>query len=132
MLIDSFNALGGETWQASLAGSSAEKEEDDATFLNKYAYLDPREEKDGDVEAEGEEEEGHGKENAPYKHVKGKKGKKAKSKKKRAKQPINKTPEPSFQNIPLESYRIIEEESTITNYLIAVYNLIQELTNLRG
>lgn len=58
---------------------------------------------------------------------KGKKGKRGKAKRK-PKQPI----EASLDEVPLESYRIIEDESgTITDYLMAVYSCVREWIELR-
>ncbi|KUJ19339.1 uncharacterized protein LY89DRAFT_731741 [Mollisia scopiformis] len=61
------------------------------------------------------------------KKKKGKKGKKVKGK---AKAPIQ---EASLDDVPLESYRIIEgQEGLVTDYLMAVYSVASQWVELRG
>jgi len=134
-LMEAFKALGGETWKTNLgvAGPAVpETEEDDYAFVNKYAYLGSKDGPTQDEEDEDEEAQaGTAKENISFTRAKGKKGKKGKGKKRRAKQVVQQAPQPTFQDVPLESYRIIDEQSTVTDYLLAVYSILQEMIDLR-
>lgn len=59
---------------------------------------------------------------------KGKKGKRGKKKQQKATQPAKE----SLDDVPLESYRIIQdEEGIITDYLMAVFDLVREWVDLR-
>ena len=141
-LVEAFNILGGETWTKHARDSAVVEgeDDDDAAFMNKYAALEIKSTTAGDADEphehdEGDEDGAELKENtAPTQtHKKGKKGKKGKGKKK-AGRSVHKTPprpEPTFQDIPLESYKIVDEKSTMTDYLLAVYSLVRELGDLR-
>ncbi|KAI5779937.1 hypothetical protein DFH27DRAFT_618295 [Peziza echinospora] len=145
-LAEAFNALGGEAWrQRAKDASASEGEDDDVAFMNKYASLSlgttgaaagsgGEEEEDDDDDGDGDGPEL--KENVAPAHrhsKKGKKGKKGKGKKKggRSVHKAPPPPEPTFEDIPLESYKIIDEKSTVTDYLLAVHSIIQELVDLR-
>lgn len=142
-LVEAFHALGGETWKkdhATAGGEVLEEEEeadddDDIAFTNRYASLDTTyggEKDEEEEEMDGEGETSQAKENKPPTRGRGKKGKKGKGKRKAAKGAKKLAqPEPSFQDVPLESYRIVDEQTTVTDYLLAVYTIIREMTSLR-
>jgi len=148
-LIEAFEALGGREWESeSKAQKSVQEDEDDAIFANKFSTLDVHESKDND-ELELEQEDEDDEDNVPGSEVhaavaalrsvgpkksagKGKKGKRGKyGKKAKSKKPA--TIEVSLDDIPLESYRIIDSEDggLITDYLIAVYSLVEQWVKLR-
>jgi hypothetical protein len=148
-LIEAFEALGGREWESeSKAQKSVQEDEDDVIFANKFSTLDVHESKDND-ELELEQEDEDDEYNVPGSEVhaavaalrsvgpkksagKGKKGKRGKyGKKAKSKKPA--TIEVSLDDIPLESYRIIDSEGggLITDYLIAVYSLVEQWVKLR-
>jgi hypothetical protein len=134
-LTGAFEALGGEEWAATPKSETSNPNEDDiheVLFMNKFSTLglDGRSDREtGKDDVEGESESNGGPKrpinNSTAKGKKGKRGNKAKGKKSAVKQA-------SFDDIPLESYRIIEDESgLITDYLMAVYSLVTEWIELR-
>jgi hypothetical protein len=123
-LARAFSALGGDAW---LAGRKdrpelASGEEDEEVILsNKFTGLNFNEE--GDEDEEGEDQDN------PEPVVRArpqKKGKRAKGKRKLV------DDEELFDGVPLESYRIIENDAGLaTDYLLAVLSSFQEWTDLR-
>jgi hypothetical protein len=139
-LTEAFEALGGEAWaskQKSEAETPDEEDVDEVIFANKFSALGLDAPKDGE-EAEdtvggGSDEPSIGtspvrpKKNSTRKVKKGKRGKRAKRK------PKPSVKEPSLDEVPLESYRIIDDESgIITDYLMAVFSLVKQWIELRS
>ncbi|KZF19909.1 hypothetical protein L228DRAFT_256894 [Xylona heveae TC161] len=140
-LTEAFNALGGEKWasvQKNHSGGADEEDEEEVIFANKFSALHLRGQVEG-KEDDGEEvEDETGETFGPAEPVrpkkkstgKGKKGKRGKKSKGKSKQTTAKGP--SLDEIPLESYRIIEDEhGLVTDYLMAVYSLVQQWMELR-
>ncbi|CAM1507975.1 Fc.00g048230.m01.CDS01 [Cosmosporella sp. VM-42] len=137
-LTKAFNILGGEAWlSGKMPDATNNDDEDDietVIFANKFRGLSVEGEQEGDAGSEDENNlvpqpvQGPRKVRPKGKSKKGKKGKKPKKKQKSA---ISK--EGSLDDVPLESYRIIEDEGgIITDYLIAVYTAVKEWISLRG
>lgn len=139
-LTQAFKALGGDSWKAG-KNSQPEVSDEDAEqviFANKFSTLSLGSETNTEGEevdeSASEEEEieaaaistagntaKRSKKKAPKKGKKGKKGRKPKT-----------ANAPDLQDVPLESYRIIEDETgTVTDYLMAVYSLAQQMMELR-
>ncbi|KAL7621943.1 hypothetical protein AAE478_007443 [Parahypoxylon ruwenzoriense] len=144
-LAEAFEALGGAAWaeKYKLAGPPPDDQADleQVLFANKFAVLSL----DGDTVLEDEGASNDGTDLEPQQHQaaqrrqqkkssgKGKKGKHGKNANKKKKQnpPAAKTQ--SLDDVPVESYRIIQdEEGIITDYLMAVYALVQEWAGLRA
>lgn len=135
-LQQAFEVLGGKQWEASQDGQRADITDDaeaeikQALFSNKFSKL----------EINGEQDESDGEDPPPaapaaldqQQRRKSGKNKKVKGKKKTKKQ---QRPAPNghdLENVPIESYRIIEGEGqTVTDYLMAVDALVQEWCDLR-
>lgn len=137
MLKDAFEILGGKEWRTNrkmeLDQEEGEEEEDDDAWVNRYAKLGAS---DGPVEEgdNGEEEgpEPSGEENTPTPNKRGKAKGKGKGKKGKKKLVKEQQPEPTFvKTLPLESYKIIDGDGLVTEYLIAIYNIMQEMVDLR-
>lgn len=135
-LQQAFEVLGGKQWESSQDGQRADTAEDaedeikQALFSNKFSKL----------VVNGEQDESDGEDPPPaaqaalHQQQRRKTGnnKKVKGKKKTKKQEKPAPNVPELEDVPLESYRIIEGESgTVTEYLIAVYALDQEWCDLR-
>ncbi|RDL37370.1 uncharacterized protein BP5553_04803 [Venustampulla echinocandica] len=137
-LTEAFETVGGQVWaskQTSDAETLNEEDVDEVIFTNKFSALGIDGSND---EQEAEDAVGGGpdgrsmgastlpKKKSTAKGKKGKRGKKAGGKSKSA------VKEASIDEVPLESYRIIEDESgPITDYLIVVYSLVKQWTELR-
>jgi hypothetical protein len=138
-LIEAFEALGGDEWvskQKSETESADEEDFEEIVFTNQFSTLGLNGSNDGNDEDDvddGDSDEPstsasqvRPKKKATGKGKKGKRGKKARGK------PKPGVKEPSLDEVPLESYRIIEDESGIvTDYLLAVYSLIEQWVDLR-
>lgn len=142
-----FRALGGEAWKSGQRADSdgAEDDIEQVVFSNKFAALNLATSKEqeadvGDSSDEGSEAGGQSTAAAPQRRKqnkpsgKGKKGKgkeKAKGKQQQPPPPAN---EPSLDDVPLESYRIIESGGggLVTDYLMAVYDVVSEWASLRS
>ena len=133
--------MGGKVWAAKqkLETENADEEDlDEVIFKNLFSALNI------DGNSDGEEEEENGGEGGsnehptgastarprrqprPGKGKKGKRGKKVRGKPKPAK-------EASLEDVPLESYRIVEDESGLmTDYLMAIYSLVRQWIELRN
>jgi hypothetical protein len=138
-LTEAFKALGGDLWisrQKTETEGTDEEDEDEVIFANKFSALNL----DGEMKGEDEEEEAEGeteeisvatapvrpKKKSTNKGKKGKRGRKPKGKGNHA------AKEPRLDEVPLESYRIIEDETElVTDYLMAVYSLVTQWVDLR-
>lgn len=155
-LVEAFEALGGAEWTKerdanaareekereskakSNASESRKYEEDEleeALFSNKFAALDI-DDSDDDVEsgsdADQGQEQAHKRRQQRRTGGKGKKGKGGGKKKKKTTHHPQPPRATTMGDIPVESYRITQdEEGKITDYLIAVYALFQEICSLR-
>ncbi|KPI45656.1 uncharacterized protein AB675_708 [Cyphellophora attinorum] len=137
-LTKAFNALGGKSL-TSPAGSIGTKDEqdgdvDDATFENQFSAIRISGDSDGgndtDVPSETESAPRVGLQRRRGKG-KGKKGKRAKKSKTKASSKTN--TEASLAEIPIESYRIIDDtDGIISEYLLAVYAVTREWSELRS
>ncbi|KAK3950745.1 hypothetical protein QBC32DRAFT_345699 [Pseudoneurospora amorphoporcata] len=143
-LKESFDALGGQNWKPDssfdeagfLADTEHAKEELDRLLANRFGALEIH----GSAEAnDASDQEGpqevdinlprQRKQAKPGKGKKGKKGKAKKSSKAKAAPPK----EESLEGVPLESYRIIQDQDgIITDYLMAVYDLLKQCMILRS
>ena len=132
-LTEAFKALGGEEWVSTSKSETSNPDEEDldeVSFTNKFSTLGIDGPSDGEEGEDAIEGESNGRPKRPAKDstAKGKKGKRRK--KAKGKTPTVK--EANFNDIPLESYRIIEDENgLITDYLMAVYSLVKEWIELR-
>lgn len=136
-LTEAFEALGGASWESTDASAMEGKASADVEFQNQFSALSLG--SAGGVEGENEDEddsEAGGaqttqtrarKQPRPGKGKKGKRGKKAKSK-----GATSIPTEAAMADIPIESYRIIEDgEGLVTDYLMAVHAVIGEWMDLR-
>lgn len=138
-LTEAFIELGGETWastQKSEATKPDEENVEEVIFSNAFSALDLTGHSAGEVLDDSDEAGSNGsskhesslrqKKKSTRKRKKGKRGKKTKGKARAA------VKEPSLDKVPLESYRIIDEDTgLVTDYLMAVYSLFSELIDLR-
>ena len=136
-LTEAFEVLGGKTWaseQKSENKTADEEDIDDVIFTNTFSALNLGVSNNVDEEEDAESDDlgpsivplARPKKKSTGKGKKGKGGKKSKAKKKQV------VKEASIDEVPLESYRIIEDESgTITDYLMAVYSLVKQWVELR-
>jgi hypothetical protein len=143
-LTEAFEALGGEVWtskQKSGTDNPDEEDADEIIFTNQFSALglggsDNGEEVEDTVEGGSD---GRSRDVPPVRlgkksTGKGKKGKgkKGKGRKRAEGKPKSAAKETSIDEVPLESYRIIEDESgLVTDYLIAVYSLVTQWVELR-
>ncbi|KAK7417729.1 hypothetical protein QQX98_004385 [Neonectria punicea] len=144
-LTKSFNILGGKAWESNKNAQARvhEQEEDinQIIFGNRFGAL-KIEEQEGNSSDEDDGFKVTEQSSAPQKAVakktsaRGKKRKKSKKPKKPKKPKKGKAPsnvkEPSLDDVPFESIKIIESQGgLITNYLIAVYSAVKEWADLR-
>lgn len=162
VLSEGFKLLGSDAWlegrKSKASGApnrSTESEEDDdiedVLFSNKFAALKlgtataAGQEQEGDENDEGDDDEDGSAVQQPKatqqrrhqsKPGKGKKGKKAGGKKrgnKQARLPAAAKKTAIIEDIPVESYRIIQDtQGIVTMYLMANYTLAREWITLRG
>jgi hypothetical protein len=145
-LTEAFNTLGGETWQSEKRGESDAPDEDvdQVIFTTAFSTLsldsntkEGRQDVDGD---DGDDEDadiaeqatatatGRSKQKPTKKRKKHGRGRKPRAKGKT----VDTASSPDLQEVPLESYRVIEDEAGIvTDYLMAVYSLTRQLIELR-
>lgn len=135
-LQQAFEVLGGKEWESSQdgqrldTGDDAEDEIKQSLFSNRFSKLDV----DGEQVESDEEDPVSSAQAAPKQQHRRKTGKskKMKGKKKMKKQHKSAPNGPDLEDVPLKDYRIIEDESgTATEYLMAVYALVQEWCDLR-
>ncbi|KAI1821615.1 hypothetical protein F4861DRAFT_518110 [Xylaria intraflava] len=145
-LVEAFEALGGAAWAArcKAEGSPPDDEADleQALFVNKFAVLSvdgatlPEDDGAADDGSEPEPQQQQASQGRQQQKKKSSgKGKKAKHGKKahKKKQPSPAAKTQSLDDVPVESYRIIQdEEGILTDYLMAVYALVREWTGLRA
>jgi len=145
-LTEAFEALGGNTWKSTTSqfdsesdSLPSEKEDLDQLLLsNKFKALDLEgsdetsqnsDSEDPDNEAERRAAPRRRQQAKPGKGKKGKRGKK--TKKKAPRTPA--LPDASLDDIPLESFGIIQdEEGNTIDYLMAIYGLVQQWASLRA
>ncbi|EPS39533.1 hypothetical protein H072_6698 [Dactylellina haptotyla CBS 200.50] len=129
-LTEAFEALRGKPLAE---GNDSEKNEEtekleDVIFANKFSFLSMQGQEEAEEDDDEEDTSTVKKENR--RPAKGKKGKKGKGKGRGKPKPAEKGA--SLDDIPLESYRIIEDASgEVTEYLMAVYSIITQWTTLR-
>ncbi|KAE8454217.1 hypothetical protein EG329_005142 [Mollisiaceae sp. DMI_Dod_QoI] len=132
-----FEVLGGKSWiseQQSETIRSDEEDSDDVIFANKFSNLNTGEASDDEEEEDADDADGHSKPAQPARQTKPrgkkKKGKKGKKGKGKSKTPVKQA---SLEDVPLESYRIIEDgDGLVTDYLMAVYSLATQWIELRS
>ncbi|KAL2063798.1 hypothetical protein VTL71DRAFT_5603 [Oculimacula yallundae] len=135
VLTEAFEALGGLKWASSKhhqPDAAVDETLDEDLFRNQFSSLDLGENGDMDAEAGGEAESTSVsntiKVSAKSKS-RGKRGGNSKKGKKKEKPPV---PQQSLDNVPFESYRIIESEDGLrTDYLMAVQSVFEEWIKLR-
>lgn len=130
-LTNAFNDLGGDSWLSKQKNHPDEPNGDEAetVFVNAFSTLNMDDSEEKQDEDEDEEEEAEqattpaavrsSKKKPVKKGKKGRRGRKPKGKSKTA------VPAPTgLDQVPLESYRIIEDDTgIITDYLMATYSL---------
>ncbi|KAK6360048.1 hypothetical protein TWF696_001167 [Orbilia brochopaga] len=157
VLTEAFHALGGKAWMDNRNpgdGGLADSEIEDAILTNKFSTLSlndlggragqREQDKEGDSEPEGDNEPGEAplteasanvpstSRKTPAKRSGGKKGKKKKTKGKKKANLTSNTSELNIYDVPLESYRIIQDDAgVITDYLMAVYAIVHQWVELR-
>ncbi|GAP86992.1 hypothetical protein SAMD00023353_2401490 [Rosellinia necatrix] len=149
-LVEAFNALGGAAWaeRCRLEGSAPGDALDDQAgleqvlFDNKFAALSiggdtaPEDADACDDESDPASQQhpasaSQGRQQRKKSSGKGKKAKHGKKANKKKQQPPAARAQ-SLDDVPVESYRIIQdEEGIVTDYLMAVYALVQEWASLR-
>ncbi|KAE9368958.1 hypothetical protein N431DRAFT_382769 [Stipitochalara longipes BDJ] len=149
-LSSAFKALGGEEWKLRCKSDSrkpktsgpgeaesedeGERNEDEVIFANKFAALNVGDANTGEEDDEEEDEEVPSEAGVSRPRPRKSGGKKKKGKGRRGKKSTGKKPsvEANIDNISLESFRIIEDENgERTEYLMAVYSLVQQWVELR-
>lgn len=143
-LKESFDVLGGQDWKPDssfdeadlLADTEHAKEELDRLLANRFGALEihgsPEADEASDQEGTQEIDMNLPRRWKQARPGKGKKGKKGKAKK-RSKAKAAPPKEESLEGVPLESYRIIQDEDGIvTDYLMAVYDLLKQCMTLRS
>ncbi|KAK4222683.1 hypothetical protein QBC38DRAFT_512816 [Podospora fimiseda] len=134
VLVEAFEVLGGKEREASKKAKAPETNDDDLedlSFINKFSALTVHHNPEISDESEGEHvQQVHSSASQKRRQGKGKKGKKGGKQQKKKQQP---TVAPDLDNVPLESFRIIQdsEGGIMTDYLMAVYALITEWAQLR-
>ncbi|TKW55997.1 hypothetical protein CTA1_11360 [Colletotrichum tanaceti] len=139
-LARAFKALGGDAWVSSQKAATDldASEIEQVIFSNKFSALKLGAD-DGDQSSGESSDDEPGPSAAPQRRAsrkpgkgkKGKKGKKPKTKKKQKPSTTARTAD--LDEVPLESYRIIEDEDGIvTDYLMAVYSIAKEWSDLRN
>ncbi|KAF6819192.1 hypothetical protein CPLU01_13135 [Colletotrichum plurivorum] len=137
-LARAFKALGGDDWVSDQKKPSQldASEIDEVVFSNQSAALklgaDDRHDSSGESSDDEASAPGAPQRRAQRKPGKGKKGKKGKKPKSKKKQKTSAAQQDELDGLPVESYRIIEsEDGLVTEYLMAVYSITREWTDLR-
>ncbi|KAI1428087.1 hypothetical protein F5Y12DRAFT_73515 [Xylaria sp. FL1777] len=145
-LVEAFEALGGVAWaeKCKLEGHPADDQADleQTLFANKFAGLsidgDTAREDEGacddgsDLESQQHQASQRRQQQQKKSSGKGKKAKRGKNANKKRKRHLPAAKTQSLDDVPVESYRIIQdEEGIITDYLMAVYALVKEWAGLR-
>jgi hypothetical protein len=142
-LTRAFEALGGKEWLTKQIDpeeySQGEEDIEQVVFTNVFSALGLEESKDGEGESEEESDQDTHTTAVPQRQQqrkpksKGKKGKRGKKAKTKAKKQSASIEEKSLDDVPLESYRIIEDKDGImTDYLMATYALVLQWIDLRS
>ncbi|KAF1815110.1 hypothetical protein P152DRAFT_412254 [Eremomyces bilateralis CBS 781.70] len=145
VLTEAFHVLGGDAWIARQKAATEPPDEEDldqAIFANQFSILglggkkEEEEEEEEEKEADDTERLDGPSTNIPTRQQQKKSKGSRKHGKRRQKSKKNPQPavkEPSLEEVPLESYRIIEDESgLLTDYLMAVYSLVRQWIDLRN
>ena len=136
-LTEAFQALGGGSTHIE---DEEDGELDDSAFVNQFTALrvsggsddDDDDDEDDKIDAPAETES-TARAKVQRKSMKGKGKKRKRAQKSRNKPPPKATPEASLADIPIESYRIIEDtEGLVSEYLLAVYAVTIEWSELRS
>jgi len=132
-LTEAFNALGGCSRDSGNVSSVEQEAEDELGFQNQFAALSLGKAQDGDDDVSSEDDSHLARANLQKKKRTGK-GKKGKRGRKSKQKPISEsTAEPTMTDIPVESYRIIEDkDGLMSEYLMAVYAVVHEWVDLRS
>ncbi|KNG89764.1 hypothetical protein ANOM_002006 [Aspergillus nomiae NRRL 13137] len=136
-LTEAFNALGGESWLSEQKSNLdvADEDEEEVVFANKFSTLSLNVSAGEDQGHEDEDDNDDEEQVAATVRSKAKAGKKGK-KGRRTRKPKTKVATaaltPCLDEVPLESYRIIEDETgIITDYLMATYSFVRQWVELR-
>jgi hypothetical protein len=131
-LTEAFDALGGSSWDSSRV-SVRDDSEDELIFQNQFSVLSlstAKDEDDGDVVSE---DDTHPTQTGAQKKKAGKGRKGKRGRKSKGKQASGPTEEPSLADVPVKSYRIIEDkDGLVSEYLLAVYAVVHEWAHLRS
>ncbi|KAF2021946.1 hypothetical protein BU24DRAFT_446839 [Aaosphaeria arxii CBS 175.79] len=132
-LSDALVALGGDPQSASNFSSVEEGAPDEAIFQNKFAALSLGQLKDDEDDGGSSEDDDHPTQTRTRKKKAGR-GKKGKRSRRSKKKPASgSTEKPAIAEVPVESYRIIEDkDGLISDYLLAVYAVAGEWADLRS
>ncbi|KAI7194622.1 hypothetical protein KC363_g2019 [Hortaea werneckii] len=145
-LTQAFHALGGRSWDSGRTlfpdFEDEVKDEDVTTLQNQFSSLSLGKVEEGDVDGDDGDED----DDALHAHIppakqhsrprkkksaKGKKGKR--NQKAKAKATSGPAAAPPLSDLPIESYRIIEDQDgLVSDYLMAVYAVVQEWMELRS
>ena len=134
-LTEAFDALGGNSWDQGNISHAGEDSHEEQIFQNTFSALNISGTKDASDDDVSSMDDSHSPQKRPQRKKKktgnGKKGKRSKkSKQKPASEP---TENSSLVDIPVESYRIIEDkDGLVSEYLLAVYAVVQEWIELRS
>ncbi|OTB02229.1 hypothetical protein M426DRAFT_13676 [Hypoxylon sp. CI-4A] len=133
-----FSILGGATWKSNRKNRNTKPDDEgtvDDIIFNKFARLSINEPSKAEVQDNDEESE---QEKSPTSSRQkrqpkpGKGGKRKGRRKLRKSQASTTATQPTLDDIPLENYRIIENDKDITaNYMMAIHTLWLEWTDLR-
>ncbi|CAO2658337.1 Nn.00g060600.m01.CDS01 [Neocucurbitaria sp. VM-36] len=132
-LTEAFEALGGTSRDSSNVSPFSEEAEDERLLANQFSALSLGGAKnDNDDVSSGDD--AHPVQARPQKKKKTGKGKKGKrGTKSKQKSASKSTADPPLANIPVESYRIIEDkDGLVSEYLLAVYAVVSEWMKLRS
>ncbi|KAI7245624.1 hypothetical protein KC319_g3163 [Hortaea werneckii] len=142
-LTEAFNALGGKSWDSGEAVSAEDedvKDEDVMSLQTQFSVLSLGKIEDEEDDDDDDDDDASHLHSAPVKQqskprkkksAKGKKGKRGK--KPKARSTTGPAAAPPLSDLPIESYRIIEDQDgLISDYLMAVYAVVQEWMELRS
>ncbi|KAF1362383.1 hypothetical protein EJ07DRAFT_174786 [Lizonia empirigonia] len=132
-LTEAFDALGGKSWDSTNFSPNGNDDIDGQVFKNSFTALSLSGAQDVDDDGVSSAEESHVQRTRPQKKKtgKGKKGKRGK--KSNQKEAPEVTTRPSLADVPVESYRIIEDkDGLVSEYLLAVYAVVREWVELRS
>ncbi|KAI0863800.1 hypothetical protein F4860DRAFT_50384 [Xylaria cubensis] len=146
-LVEAFESLGGVAWaekcKTESLSSTDQADLDQVLFTNQFAVLridgdtalpnKATSDDESDLELQQDQASQRRPQQKKKSSGKGKKGKGKNSNKKKKKQDHETAATETLNDIPVESYRIIQDEDgVITDYLIAVYVLVKEWVGLRA